>query len=280
MSALHPAYATSSRGAYKNVRLLNRLRVPGLQEAVMLCARASTYQIRRSPFWCALAALGAPRTRPWRKHAVAPAVRTDGWVVIPVEEYRALRLKAYPPDRPADPPPVEATLTRVEYSCASDGDAASGEARLTVDVLKEGWVRVDIPAGLLVRAAQGGRPRGTGHRPAVAARAAVEARPRRAVARHRGPAAETPAGTEAFTLPASEGAVSRLGVVVPRADRSTSPSTAASWPSDRRIADGRWVAFGRYGTAAYRAVETARRERANDASVAMAGHGNRARWPR
>ena len=71
-----------------------------------------------------------------------------------VDEYRALRLKAYPPDSAAQPPPVDATMTRVDYELRVNGESASGEARLTVDVLKEGWVRVEIPAGLLVRAAR------------------------------------------------------------------------------------------------------------------------------
>ena len=34
------------------------------------------------------------------------------------------------------------------------GDLATGSAKLTVDVLKDGWVRVPVPAGLLVRDAQ------------------------------------------------------------------------------------------------------------------------------
>ncbi|MCA1559482.1 MAG: hypothetical protein LC753_11230 [Acidobacteria bacterium] len=80
--------------------------------------------------------------------------RPDGWVVIPVDEYRALRLKAFPPDRPPEPPPVDATVTRVEYDLRVNGDSAVGEARLIVDVLKDGWVAVEIPAGLLVRGAR------------------------------------------------------------------------------------------------------------------------------
>jgi len=51
-------------------------------------------------------------------------------------------------------PPVEATLTRVDYDLRINSDLASGRASLTVDVLKDGWVRVPIPVGLLVREAR------------------------------------------------------------------------------------------------------------------------------
>src|SRR5882762_3822697 len=77
-----------------------------------------------------------------------------GWVVLPVDEYRTLHAKAYPIEHDPEPPPVEATLTRVDYDLRIDGELASGRASLTVDVLKDGWVRVPIPAGLLVREAR------------------------------------------------------------------------------------------------------------------------------
>jgi hypothetical protein len=41
-------------------------------------------------------------------------VAQDGWVVLPVAEYRALRDRAYPAPRQPEPPPVEASLTRLE----------------------------------------------------------------------------------------------------------------------------------------------------------------------
>ena len=49
---------------------------------------------------------------------------------------------------------MDATLTRVDYDLHIAGDLATGRASLTVDVLKDGWVRVPIPAGLLVREAR------------------------------------------------------------------------------------------------------------------------------
>src|ERR1700730_1785357 len=85
------------------------------------------------------------------QNAVASA---DGWVVLPVAEYTALRHASFPAATEPVPPPVEATLTRIDYDLKVDGDLASGEARLTIDVIKDGWVRLAIPDGLMVREAQ------------------------------------------------------------------------------------------------------------------------------
>src|SRR5271166_5712086 len=87
--------------------------------------------------------------------AAQEAAHSPGWVVISVPDYRALRVKAFPTEREPEPPPVDATLSRVEYDLridsALDAGVASGRATLTVDVLKNGWVRVPIPPGLFVR---------------------------------------------------------------------------------------------------------------------------------
>lgn len=82
----------------------------------------------------------------------APA--PSGWVVLPVSDYAKLRELAYPPERPPEPPPVAATISRLEYDLAVDGETANGQARLTVDVFKDGWISVPIPAGLRVRDAK------------------------------------------------------------------------------------------------------------------------------
>src|SRR5262252_977418 len=79
---------------------------------------------------------------------------STGWVVIGIEEYRTLHARAYPVEREPEPPPVEATLTRVDYDLRINNELATGRATLTIDVLKDGWVRVPIPAGLLVREAR------------------------------------------------------------------------------------------------------------------------------
>src|ERR1700728_3397418 len=78
----------------------------------------------------------------------------QGWVVLPIRDYEALHAQAYPAERGPEVPPVEATLTRVDYDLRVDGAVATGSARLTIDVLKDGWVRVPVPPGLLVREAR------------------------------------------------------------------------------------------------------------------------------
>ncbi len=77
-----------------------------------------------------------------------------GWVVISAAEYTALRGKAYPAPHQPDGPPVDATLTRADYDLRIHDGIASGQARLTIDVLRDGWVRVPIPSGLMVREAR------------------------------------------------------------------------------------------------------------------------------
>jgi hypothetical protein len=65
----------------------------------------------------------------------APA---DGWVVLPVDEYRTLRQRANPPPALPPAPPLEATLTRLDYDIRVEADTVSGRATLTIDVLRDG----------------------------------------------------------------------------------------------------------------------------------------------
>src|SRR5215204_2238587 len=78
----------------------------------------------------------------------------DGWVVLPVDEYKALRERANPQPVQPTPPPVDATLTRIDYDLRIENDAVAGRALLTIDVMRDGWTRVQIPAGLMVRDAR------------------------------------------------------------------------------------------------------------------------------
>src|ERR1700750_1873202 len=80
--------------------------------------------------------------------------QTGGWVVLPIDEYKALRARAFPSTPDPAPPPLDATLTRVDYELRVNGESAAGQARLAIDVLKQGWAGVQMPAGVLVREAR------------------------------------------------------------------------------------------------------------------------------
>ena len=84
---------------------------------------------------------------------------SPGWVVLPIHDYTTLRAKAFPPPERITLAPVQATLTRIDYDLHIEGAVAAGRASLTVDVLKDGWVRIPIPQGLLVRDARLGGAR-------------------------------------------------------------------------------------------------------------------------
>src|SRR5437899_7692485 len=153
---------------------------------------------------CLRAAAGSAQTTP-----------PEGWVVLPVDEYRALRDKALPPPPPAAAPPVDATLTRIDYELRVDNDSVSGRALLTIDVLRDGWTRVQIPAGLMVRDARlDGRPVSL-----------VESPPPHVLLSRAGrsiltldvvlPVAAS-AGTESVTIPPSAAPISRAALAVPR----------------------------------------------------------------
>jgi hypothetical protein len=142
-------------------------------------------------------------------------------VVIPVEEYRVLRAKAYPVEHDPEPPPLDATLTRVDYDLHLAGDLAAGRASLTVDVLKDGWVRVPVPAGLLVREARldgklvslvpGAQGKGGGHLSALLSHAG-----RSVLLLDVDVAVTSSAGDESMALPSTESGVTRAAVELPR----------------------------------------------------------------
>jgi hypothetical protein len=155
----------------------------------------------------------------WLIAAAAPLLAQpaapDGWVVLPVDEYRALRDRALGVTPPPPAPPVEATLTRVEYELQLNGDSITGRAVLTADVLAEGWARVPIPAGLMVRAARiDGRPvplveEGAPH--LLLSRAG-----RSLVTLDLVVPLASAAGTDSIALPASAAPTTRIALVLPR----------------------------------------------------------------
>ena len=175
--------------------------------------------------------------------------RSPGWVVLSVSEYRTLHTKAYPPEREPEAPPVDATLTRVDYDLHIDGDLATGRANLTVDVLKDGWVRVPIPAGLLVsRATLDGKlislvpsapPNAGNHL------AALLSKPGRAVLQLdiALPVAST-AGEESISLPSTASGVTRASVHLARQGVDLTLNGGLLAEKSESGTETKWLAYG------------------------------------
>jgi hypothetical protein len=173
-----------------------------------------------------------------------------GWVVIPVEEYRVLRAKAYPVEHDPDPSPVDATLSRVDYDLRVAGDLAAGRASLTVDVLKDGWVRVPVPAGLLVREARldgkdlslvpGAPGKGGGHLSALLSHAG-----RSVLLLDVDVPVTSSAGEQSISLPATESGVTKAAVALPRL--GVDLRVAGGMISDKSESAGetKWLAYAR-----------------------------------
>src|SRR5260370_34314520 len=178
------------------------------------------------------------------------ASHAPGWVVITIGDYRSLHAKAYPPDREPEAPPVDATLTRVDYDLRIDGDLAAGRASLTVDVLKDGWVRVPIPAGLLVREAKldgklvslvpGAAGKGTNQL------CALLSRPGRAVLQLdiALPITST-AGEESIYLPSTASGVTRGSVRLPRQGVDIKLTGGLLAEKSELGAESKWLAYAR-----------------------------------
>jgi len=171
-------------------------------------------------------------------------------VVITISDYRTLHAKAYPPEREPEGPPVDATLTRVDYDLLIDGDLAAGRASLTVDVLKDGWVRVPIPPGLLVREAKldgklvslvpGPAGKGTNQL------SALLSRPGRAVLQLdiALPVVST-AGDESISLPSTGSGVTRASVRLPRQGVDIKLAGGLLAEKSEPGAESKWIAYAR-----------------------------------
>ena len=185
------------------------------------------------------------------KDKPAASAHAAGWVVIPVDEYRVLRAKAYPVEQNPEPPPLDATLTRVDYDLHVLGDLAAGTAHLTVDVLKDGWVRVPVPAGLLVREARlDGKPlslvpgsekgkSGT-HLAALLSHAG-----RWVLTLDVDVPVTSSAGDESLTLPSTESGVTRATVQLPRQGIDLRISGLLLGDKSEDSGDTKWLAYGR-----------------------------------
>jgi hypothetical protein len=172
-----------------------------------------------------------------------------GWVVIPVEEYRVLRAKAYPVEHDPEPPPLDATLTRVDYELHVLGDLAAGRANLTIDVLKDGWVRVPVPTGLLVREARldgklvslvpGAPGRGT-HVCALLSHSG-----RSVLALEVDVPVSTSPAEESLSLPSTDSGVTRAAVQLPRTGIDLRVGGGLLSERTETTAETKWLAYGR-----------------------------------
>lgn len=182
--------------------------------------------------------------------AQSTTAAADGWVVLPVNEYRILRRAAFPADAEPAPPPVEATLTRIDYDLKVEGDLAAGEARLTIDVIKDGWVRVAMPDGLMVREAQldghqvtlVARPmeKGPGGSDLLLSRTGRSVLTLKIVA-----PVSTVAGTDILRLPVSNAAVSHATVELMRQGVDVHITGGLLMEHAEAATGSRWVANGR-----------------------------------
>jgi hypothetical protein len=180
----------------------------------------------------------------------ADASRSPGWVVISVSEYEALRARAYPGEREPEPPPVDATLTRVDYDLRIAGELATGRASLTVDVLKDGWVRVPIPSGLLVREA-----RLDGKLVSLVSNTSIKGGSQpAAVLAHAGRAVlqldialpvNSSAGEERISLPSTNSGVTRAQVQLPRQGVEVRLSGGLLAEKAEIAGESKWLAYAR-----------------------------------
>src|ERR1041385_7187115 len=180
----------------------------------------------------------------------APAA--DGWVVLPVSEYMSLKRAASPAEPEPEAPPVEATLSRIDYNLKVDGDLATGEARLTVDVIKNGWVRIAMPDGLIVRDAKlDGRPvnlvmnttdKGPGRADLLLSKTGRSVLTMNIVA-----PVTTVAGTDILHLPVSNSAVSHAVVELMRQGVDVHITGGLLLEHTENASGSRWVANGRGG---------------------------------
>src|SRR5436309_1704545 len=185
--------------------------------------------------WYSASAIGAQTSAP-----------ADGWVVLPVDEYKALRERAFP--RPPAPlsPPVDAAVTRIDYELRAGVESSTGRALLAVDVQREGWVRVQIPAGLLVREARlDGQPVALVDGPSPHL---LLSRPGRiSVALEIVVPITAASGAESIVLPGSSAAISRATLVLGRT--GVDVTAAAGYVAERSedANESRFVVFGRPG---------------------------------
>jgi hypothetical protein len=176
------------------------------------------------------------------------ASRSSGWIAISAAEYQSLHDKAYPGEPKPEAPQVQATLTRISYDLRINGDMATGQANLTVDVIKDGWVRIPIPSALLVRDAKldgksvsivdGDRGAGT----------------KSAIFQHQGRATllldivlpvTISAANESISLPPAVAGITRASIQLPRQGVEVKLTGGFLAEKSTTATESKWVAYGR-----------------------------------
>jgi hypothetical protein len=184
--------------------------------------------------------------------AVAQATAQEGWVVLPVDEYRALRARGVPEAPTTAVPPVDATLTRIDYelkvdpagSLGTGGEAISGRVLLTIDVLRDGWVKAPIPAGLMVRDARiDGQPVALVEGPP--AYVILSRQGRSVVALDVSLPLTSTSGSESIALPPSSAPSSRAVLTLPRGDVDVAVNGGFISEHTESTSESRWIALGR-----------------------------------
>ncbi len=175
---------------------------------------------------------------------------SPGWVVISVPDYHTLRVKAFPAEREPEPPPVDATLSRVDYDLRVDNDVAAGHATLTVDVLKNGWVRVPIPAGMFVREAKlDGRPLSlaslSGSKGSNQLSALLSHTGRSVITLEIALPITASASEERVSIPSTFSGVTRATLEIPRSGVDLSLYGGLFSESKELASGGKWTAYGK-----------------------------------
>jgi hypothetical protein len=174
--------------------------------------------------------------------------RSSGWIAIPETEYRALRNKAFPAERVPDLPPVLSTLTRIDYDLRINGDFASGQANLTIDVIKDGWVRIPIPSNLLVREAK------LDGKPVSLVSEGKGPSSKSVVFKHQGRATlmldivlpvTATASNESISLPPAIAGITRASILLPKQGVETKLAGGFLAEKPTAPSEGKWVVYGR-----------------------------------
>jgi hypothetical protein len=125
-----------------------------------------------------------------------------------------------------------------------DTDAVAGRALLTVDVLREGWVKVPIPAGLMVRDARlDGQPVPLVEGPP--AHVLLNRAGRVILALEISLPLASAAGAESIALPPSPAALSRATLTLPRGGVELTVTGGFISERSESAAESKWTALGR-----------------------------------